>query len=310
MRQYSVKSQHSRHVTQLRFRPNSAELTGLTGRLVNARNLVAWDLASGKSEQLKHFRGEIISSFDYSPDGTQLAAGDVSGIATIYEVPGYLRLDEFHLVSGQQAAGQRWRSIAQVAFSPSSEPRNQWVVAISNEIQLRNIKTREVIAAFDLGLFEAVAFTPSGDAIVVIEREEAELISWTIKPVRERFRIKIDRKQRTNRSRSRLAISPDGETIAVTEGNTIRLVNAVGELRGRIPLTQPPHDFVFLPGNNQLAVADGGNTIKIFDIHTCTQAQEFDWGIGTVYCLTVHPDGTIAAAGGENGQVVVWDLDG
>ena len=75
-------------------------------------------------------------------------------------------------------------------------------------------------------------------------------------------------------------------------------------------MNQPPYDFVFLPGSQKLAVADGGNTVKIFDIHTCTQAQEFDWGIGTVYCLTVHPDGTIAAAGGENGQVVVWDLDG
>ncbi len=302
MRQYTVKSQQ--HVAQLRFRPNSAELTGI---LTTGRKLLSWDLASGKPQH-KNVRGVVMTSFDYSTDGTQLAIGEVNGIVTIYDVPSFQIQDEFHLVSGQQVHGQVRRSITQVAFSPSQEPRNQWVVAVNSEIQLRNLKTSEIVAAFDEGSYEAIAFMPKSDAVIVVDGVEDELISWTIKPVRERFRVNI-----VPRSRSRgyrLAISPDGESIAVTEGAGIRLVNAVGELRGRIELTQSPHDFVFLPGNNQLAVADGGNTVKIFDIHTCSQAQEFDWGIGTVYCLTVHPDGTIAAAGGENGQVVVWDLEG
>ena len=302
MRQYCVKSQ--KPVTQLRFRPNSSELTGL---LSHGKKLVAWDLVSGNVQQLKHFRGDTITSFDYSPDGTRFAVGDVGSIATIYEVPGFRRLDQLILVSGQTYVQVREWPISKVAFASSLEPRNQWVVAISSEIQLRNIKTCEVIAAFDLGHYESVVFTPKGDSIVVVNRATSEIVSYTIKPVRVRFTIKSHGDLRSQEVR--LAISPDGETIAVTEGAGVRMLNGIGVTRGRITTDQSPHDFVFLPGG-QLAVADGGPTVKIFDTRTHRKVQEFDWGIGTVYSLTVHPDGTMAAAGGENGQVVVWDLEG
>ena len=37
--------------------------------------------------------------------------------------------------------------------------------------------------------------------------------------------------------------------------------------------------------------------------------RTYDWQIGPVNSLTFAPDGMTCAAGGESGEVVIWDVE-
>jgi hypothetical protein len=57
-----------------------------------------------------------------------------------------------------------------------------------------------------------------------------------------------------------------------------------------------------LAGNNDA-------TARIIDTHTWEVVRQYAWDIGRLVSVAVSPDGALAAAGGQKGRVVVWDLD-
>jgi WD40 repeat protein len=50
-------------------------------------------------------------------------------------------------------------------------------------------------------------------------------------------------------------------------------------------------------------------TVRLFDSTTGAETRSFDWSIGPVQAAAVSPDGTLCAAGGDDGHLVVWDVD-
>jgi WD40 repeat protein len=63
------------------------------------------------------------------------------------------------------------------------------------------------------------------------------------------------------------------------------------------------------PTGKYLFAANNDASIRVFDTSSWSIVKEYTWNIGKLSSVAVSPDGTLAAAGGEHGQVVVWDLD-
>lgn len=68
------------------------------------------------------------------------------------------------------------------------------------------------------------------------------------------------------------------------------------------------HDMNFSPDGRFLALAAHEGVVYFLDALARQVTGVFDWGIGPVSSVAFAPDGMTCAAGGENGQVVVWDV--
>ncbi len=65
----------------------------------------------------------------------------------------------------------------------------------------------------------------------------------------------------------------------------------------------------FDPTGRYLFVSRFDATVHVFDSAGWGCRVRFDWGIGPLRAVAVSPDGSLAAAGGLGGEVVLWDVD-
>jgi WD40 repeat protein len=64
----------------------------------------------------------------------------------------------------------------------------------------------------------------------------------------------------------------------------------------------------FHPTHNWLAATSNDETVKFYDTETWGLAKTFAFKIGRMRSIAFSPDGTLAAAGSDTGQVVIWDV--
>jgi WD40 repeat protein len=67
--------------------------------------------------------------------------------------------------------------------------------------------------------------------------------------------------------------------------------------------------LAFHPDGRHVLAGNDDETARVIDTHTWQVVKQFEWAIGAITAVAVSPDGALAAAGSQTGQVVLWDLD-
>ncbi|AWM41857.1 WD domain, G-beta repeat [Gemmata obscuriglobus] len=108
-----------------------------------------------------------------------------------------------------------------------------------------------------------------------------------------------------------LALSPDGRFLVYSAGREmfVREVPECREIAGVQLAAKPFMDAAFSPDGRSLFTASKEGAVRVYSTTSWELEKSFDWGIGPLRAIAVSPDGTRAAAAGDAGRVVVWDLE-
>jgi WD40 repeat protein len=109
-----------------------------------------------------------------------------------------------------------------------------------------------------------------------------------------------------------IAFSADGAQVLVRAlGRVVKVYDAAtGQPAGE--LLHPGRPYVTgmaVHPNGQVACSRNNGTVCLWNLETRELVRTLDWKLGKLMSIAFAPDGSIGAAGTEDGQVVVWDVD-
>lgn len=131
----------------------------------------------------------------------------------------------------------------------------------------------------------------------------------------------VDTRRLANASVLHFALFPDGRTVAFlrekaykgTTANAIMLGTLDGKFGPLVKAKSGEKDvytaLAVHPTGERIAVGCGDGTVRTFDAKSRREVSAHKWLEGPVRALVYAPNGLTAAAGGENGAVVVWDAE-
>ncbi len=67
--------------------------------------------------------------------------------------------------------------------------------------------------------------------------------------------------------------------------------------------------LAYHPDGSRLFVTSNDETVHVFDTHSLDRTGRYTWQLDRLSAVAISNDGTLAAAGSANGDVMVWDLD-
>ena len=107
-------------------------------------------------------------------------------------------------------------------------------------------------------------------------------------------------------------ISADGSRLAVRSSSQFYIYDTANwKVQAQLATeTRPYVRFTYHPTRPLLAAIMRGQTLlKFLNADTIDVVRKFNWRLGEMRAVCFSPDGTLCAAGGMSGKVVVWDVD-
>ncbi|HEX4611027.1 MAG TPA: WD40 repeat domain-containing protein [Urbifossiella sp.] len=163
---------------------------------------------------------------------------------------------------------------------------------------------------------DRLAVAPGGDTLAVLTRSAADPKWGDKRPVLE-LRSAVNGRVVASapypwKCTGPLVVAPDGKHVVGLHQMTV-VVWAAGDPGGPTQIRDASRKHftaaAFDPSGRYLFAARFDATVHVFDAAGWGCRVRFDWGIGPLRAVAVSRDGTLAAAGGDRGEVVVWDVD-
>jgi WD40 repeat protein len=295
---------HKGRVRSLAFSPDGRFIVTTAGA---SKFVWLWDATTGKLVRTLSapgaYRARMAIVF---PDGQHVAAQfDPGGIwvwavATGAWVAGFENLTDYSDAMVVSPDGSRLLACRRGQLVEWDEPTR-----ITDGPQRPPDRTHPVLQRG----FARVGFSPGGTYFCVAEWQMHLLDPTNLTSVRT---LQDPAGYRGGASATAFAFTPDDGRIAVAFG----LRAAIWQLDqpGAKPVHIHGHGNLvravgFLPGGSSVLTAGMDGTVRLWDASTGAEQRVFDWGIGKIQVAAVSPDGLTCAAGSDDGQLVVWDVD-
>jgi WD40 repeat protein len=240
----------------------------------------------------------------FSPDGNTLAS--VSGYLGM---PGQLRFWQTARGDAGSATANQGSDLFGVAYFPDGK---RVALAGGNQgVQVFNIQGRPGATLRHPSYVRAVALAPDGNSLA--SSCEKKVIVWDVGTGKQRWSGNLlGGDLAAWRIPTRLAFSPDSETVAA--GNGSRDVVVLDTATGQAKATCRGHQdtvvcTAFSPNGKYLVSGSFDSSIKVWNPNTGSEVKTLRGHKDWVFCVAVAPDNQTLASSCRDGAVSLWDIE-
>jgi WD40 repeat protein len=307
--------------TTIAFSPNGRTLAVGSGE----SKVALWDVASAsKIREFPMPHNFHSNAVAFSPDGTFLASGNYGGGS-----PTGQEIKVWRVADGAEvyalAEGNKFENVPAIAFSPNGK-----ILATTYEdaVDTHPYQYRRIgpvlwdmtdghkIRALPSGtwtipwgkgkrnIHNFIAFSPDG-RMLACEGDENSIQLWDLvkgKPLRAlTLPIEVgDPKSVT--------FSPDGRTLAASDGQKIALLSLSDE-GGNRELGSDSHSIraVAFSSNGRFLAVGGGDSLMLWDTYPGGKVRALSGNFSGVNGVAFSPEGRSLASGGDDRTVRLWD---
>jgi WD40 repeat protein len=283
---------HGPGVNSLSFSPDSRTLAsaGSDG------TIKLWDIPSRKDLATFKASDAMVLSLSFGPDGKTLAASGKDRTLRLWDV-----------ATGKNASTIQEENDGDILFSPDGET----VAFLNASATLWDIKTGKKLAALDDGdsiQKECCAFSPDGKRLAAATAAD-EVQLWHAPTGKKSSTLTWQ--SGDGNSPQTLTFSPDAKTLVTgTSGGEIRFLDVPTGMTTRL-LDGHSSAIValrFSPDGKKLAVGELHTGIGLWDVQSGKRIGQYQYKGETGHGMKFSADLLWAAAYGEGGDLIVWDL--